>query len=63
VAVVHALFVAAGLGRLERSGRGLGAVLLAASASTALAGVVERVDVPNPDGCWGDGFAFGEKSS
>jgi hypothetical protein len=61
--VVNALFVAAGLGRLERSGRGLGAVLLAASASTALAGVVKRVDVPNPDGCWGDGFAFGENAA
>lgn len=36
--------------------------MLAASASTALAGVVERVDVPNPDGCWGDGFAFGENA-
>ena len=63
MAVVNALFVAAGLGRLERSGRGLGAVLLAASASTALAGVVKRVDVPNPDGCWGDGFAFSENAS
>ena len=59
-AAFQALFVAASGRRFEF---GLHAVLLAASASRALAATVERATVPNPDGCWGDGFGFANSSA